>query len=99
MYKNLRLIIIGCAASLVFTTGIGTYNGGVKRFVGEDGKEITVQSGVKNKSNLEDLESKKKSVIKGPENPLLGDILIVDGVMEKVIAVGDGGEYITELLK
>lgn len=99
MCRNLRLIIIGCAASLVFTTGIGAYTGQVKRFVGENGKEITVQCSGKTKSNFGGFESNPKSLIIGAENPTLGDILIVDGVKERVIAVGEKGEYITEYLK
>lgn len=68
----------------------------VKKFVDKDGNEITVQSSENQDSHH--TESNHGSIMQGPDTPKIGDILTVDGVKEKVIAIGEDGEFITEVI-
>lgn len=97
MSKIHKLVIISCITASTLAMGVSVYASRAKRFVDHNGNEIIVQSSDHLSANFDDVSSSRNTVIEGSDNPQIGDILIVNNVREKVIALGDNGEFITDI--
>lgn len=85
MAKLRKIAFIACVTALTLATGMTVSASQVKKFVDKDGNEITVQSSENQDSHH--TESNHGSIMQGSDTPKTGDILTVDGVKEKVIAI------------
>lgn len=96
MAKLRKIAFITCVTALTLATGMAVYASQGEKFVDKDGNEITVQSNGHHDSHH--TESNHSSIMQGPDVPQIGDTITIDGVKEKVIAIGENGEFITEVV-
>lgn len=97
MAKICKTAIICGTSALLLTTAATVYAGQLKNFIGFGGTKIHVSSD-HSISEPYTLSSEKGAVIDVSENPEIGEIITVDGIKERIIAVGKNGEFITELI-
>lgn len=96
-----KKIVKGVSAVLVLTAAVGitVYAKEAKVFYGEDGKIIQVWQS-EDASSEKVVEMENDIIGEEPEVHEVGDMLYhKDGSVEKVIAVSEDGEFITEQLQ
>ena len=74
-----------------------TNDDALKSFIGENGLEIVVHTDNEQSVQTDD-DSASPIILEEPSKVDVGSIIVSDGIKERVIALGENGEYITEII-
>lgn len=91
-------VIVGCLLALAISTGAKVDGNVLKSFIGENGLEILVHGNNTHSARTDEVPT-ESIILQEPSDLQIGDIVVSDGIQERVIAIGENGEYITEIVE